>query len=204
MMIMVHPIVCIPVANTAQFFKRRSTLENETTLEILSRLSTYSINCHLVFIATSTFYVYNEWIAMEESSIVNFMDKLFDQCTCDVLAEFGHDCPNRDTEHDFQNNFLYWSIPNFLCSLMVTSIILHILQSLITWFPSPIPLQDFVLGIDSKESDSSSIQDFKWYWKIFSFFITIVYIILIFLIPKITFPYLIDDTEITGNEFQMK
>ena len=91
------------------------------------------------------------WRDLGKRAVFAFSDKSFDQCTCDVLTEYGHDCINKETDNSFQNLFLLWDMQLLLLSFFITSIACHLIQSLFLYLPAPLPLYQFIVGQENKD-----------------------------------------------------
>ena len=160
---MINPLVAIPIGvamkTTGQFFKRKflPISPTSTLTTAVLRLFTYSLNCHLTFIAGFTYYLYIVWIDSEESSSINFNNLPYNLCFCEFLTEigFGQDyCANWESETSFQNQLIIVSLPLVLQMFLLTSFLCHLIHSLIIFIPSPFALIDFYVGLKQDNSKS--------------------------------------------------
>ena len=156
MMVMVNPVFTLSNGVLAQtigkFFARKCP--KLFKFKVLSRLFTYSMNCHFAMIACLALYLYEMKITLGKLEGLDFSDKFYDQCTCDILSEFGHACENRETDYSFQNVFLIVPIRTLLLVFLITSISCHLIQSFIIYLPAPIQLLHFVLQKDQAQNES--------------------------------------------------
>ena len=154
MMAMLNPVITLMCGFLAKklgsFLTRKCPVMYK--YKILARLFTYSINYHFAFIAGLTLYLHEMWITLGIAAGYAFSNQSYDQCTCDILTEYGHDCINRETEYSFQNMFLQIPMRTLLLTFLVTSISCHLIQALILHLPAPVPLFQFILGKDDEES----------------------------------------------------
>ena len=158
MMVMVNPVVTLAYGvlaqTTGKFLSRKCN--KLFKFKYLSRLFTYSMNCHFAMIACLTFYLYEMKITLGKLEELDFSDKYYDQCTCIILEEFGHSCKNRETDYSFQNLFLIVPIRTLLLAFLISSISCHLIQSFITYLPAPLQLIHFVLQRDKAQNKSFS------------------------------------------------
>ena len=158
MMVMINPVVTLANGVLAQtigkFFARKCP--KLFKVKVLSRLFTYSMNCHFAMIACLALYLYEMKITLGKLEELDFSDKLYDQCTCIILSEFGHACENRETDYSFQNLFLIVPIRTLLLVFLITSLSCHLIQSFIIYLPAPIQLLHFVLQKDQAQNKSFS------------------------------------------------
>ena len=158
MMAMLHPMFTLTIGvstkTMGQFLSRKCSgfLQHK----ILTRLFTYSINCHFTMIAGLTMYMYKMWRDLGKRAEFAFSDKSFDQCTCDVLNEIGQDCINRETGYSFQNLFLIVDMQLLLMTFLITSITCHLIQSIFHNLPAPVPLFQFIVGKDDENGKTES------------------------------------------------
>ena len=136
MMVLLHPIATIPIGMfaklvshflSAKLFKNQS---KSTTFIILGRIFTYSLNFHLALIAAMIYYLFVLWIFFQNSTNVNFSNKPFDQCLCDILPEYGDECINNETQNSFQNVFLRVPVTSVLISFIFVSFGCHLIHAL--------------------------------------------------------------------------
>ena len=161
MMMMINPVITLSIgvfAKTVGKFSSKS-FPPLNKFNILSRLFTYSINCHFAMIASMTMYMYKMWINLEKRAEFAFSDNSFDKCTCDVLNEIGQDCSNRETGYSFQNLFLLVDMQKLLFAFLVISMICHLIQSIFLNIPVPIPLFQFIVGKD--DENGKTVSEFK-------------------------------------------
>ena len=98
-------------------------------------------------IAALTFYLLELWIVFKDSTNINFSNKPFNQCICDeILPQYNVTCTNEETANSFQNKFTSVPIKTILITFFITSIICHIVHSVILIIPPPMTLFQFVLG----------------------------------------------------------
>ena len=162
MAVLINPLVSIPIGVTmktiGQFFKAKIIPKQPTSTmaRIGLRLLSYSLNCHLTMIGGLIYYLYFVWIDSEASSSVNFSNKPYNQCFCDVLDKlgFGQDCANWESENSFQNKLIAISLPLFLQAFLVTSLTCHSIHSLIIYIPSPLTLIDFIVELQQDNPKS--------------------------------------------------
>ena len=156
MMVMVNPVVTLSIGVLAEAIGLLLSKKYPKLLRhnVLARLFTYSINCHFAMIAVLTFYLYEMKITLGKVPELDFSDNSYDQCTCDILKEKGHECENRETDYSFQNIFLIVNIQHLLLVFLITSVICHLIQSFITYLPAPIQLLHFVLQKDQVQNES--------------------------------------------------
>ena len=125
---------------------------------IFLRLFTYSLNCHLTLIAGLIYYLYIIWIDSEQSSSVNFSNLPYNQCFCEFLTELGFDqkyCANWESDNSFQNKQLIMiSLPLVIQMFLFTSVLCHLIHSLIIYIPSPLTLIDFYVGMKQGNAES--------------------------------------------------
>ena len=128
---------------------------NSLVTKILSRFFTYSLNFHLTLIAAITFYLYELWVSFQNQTSINFENKSYNQCTCDILSEFGHndECINEETGNSFQNKFIYVPMEELLVAFLSTSFLCHLVQSFMLWIPPPLELFYFVRGCDKDTNE---------------------------------------------------
>lgn len=169
---------------------------NKTWIKILRRVLTYSLNCHLAMVGALIYYLFDLWITFQNHTSINFENKSFNQCTCDILSAYGHgeECTNDETQNSFQNRFLNIPIKEFLIALILTSISCHIIQSVIIWIPKPLGLLHLILGHGkTKGMDASTIPRNPYRFKIikackfFSFIVVVLYIGAVITIPLTTY-----------------
>ena len=193
--IMLHPVVMIPFGIITKIVEENLSFilfkphTNKTTLLILKRLLTFSVNLYLALISGLIYYLYNIWIMFEVASTMNFSNEPFDQCPCAALSENDIPCINKETENSFQNIFLGVSIQPFLIIFMVTSIVCHVIHSSIMFFPAPINILDYILGHKALvESEIESNSDgFGKTNRILCCILSITYIVLALTCPSYTF-----------------
>ena len=171
-------------------------------LTVIGRLCTYSINVHLTFLAGIVLYAFNWWYSLEVRD-VDYADEAFNQCICkptekdsDVLQ-----CPKAEFILNIQTYILEAPLHAILLVFVILSIAFHITQSMITFFPPPLRLFDFIFGPVQDILDGSNSRGkeryFKWF-KIVFCFLGLVYVIGLFCAP-LTFHLLseeIDEDEI--------
>ena len=159
MAIALHPAITLPISvlagtlgdHIAKLLKNNS---NSVITRILSRIFTYSLNCHLALIAALTFYLLELWIVFKDSTNINFSNKPFNQCICDeILPQYNVTCTNEETANSFQNKFISVHIKTILITFLVSAIICHVFHSIILTIPPPMTLFQFVLG-DTKPDKS--------------------------------------------------
>ena len=193
--VMLHPVVMIPFGIITKIVEENLSFilfkphTNKTTLLILKRLLTFSVNLYLALISGLIYYLYNIWIMFEVASTMNFSNEPFDQCPCAALSENDIPCINKETENSFQNIFLGVSIQPFLIIFMVTSIVCHVIHSSIMFFPTPINILDYILGHKALvESEIESNSDgFGKTNRILCCILSITYIVLALTCPSYTF-----------------
>ena len=213
MMIMLHPLATIPtgffVKVIGQYLSKtlfKDTHPQKLIFKLIKRVLTYSINCHLALIATMTYILYVLWMGFEMSSNLNFSNKPFNQCECDILSDYGHayECTNKEAENSFQNQFLNVKLPVVIISLLVSSILCHIIQSILVQLPAPVTLLDFVLCHNKKEGEidwpSSSQQTFSKSSKIMKFMkVSSVFLVICYVASIMTSPFYTFDLFLSGN-----
>ena len=161
---LINPLVSIPLGISAktlgQFLLKKLSPKQPSSalIKVVLRLFTYSLNCHLTLIAGLTYYLFAIWIDSEESSDIDFTNKLYDQCTCDILTELHLPCENRETETSFQNRVIQFSIPLFLQTLIIIAILCHIVHAMVLYIPSPLTLIDLILGVKQTSNSGISIK----------------------------------------------
>ena len=167
---------------------------NKTWMKILRRAFTYSLNCHLAMVGALTFYLFELWITFQNQTSINFENKSFNQCTCDILSAYGHgeECTNNETQNSFQNSFLHVPIKELLIALFVTSISCHLIQSMILWIPKPLRLLHLVLengrgkDLDITTRIPNKVKIIKCF-KLFNIILMITYLGAFVTIPLTTF-----------------
>ena len=161
---MINPLVAIPIGVTmktiGQFLKNK-LIPNQPVSRIVViflRFFTYSLNCHLTLIAGLIYYLYIIWIDSEQSSSVNFSNLPYNQCFCEFLTELGFDqkyCANWESDNSFQNKQLIMiSLPLVIQMFLFTSVLCHLIHSLIIYIPSPLTLIDFYVGLNQYNAES--------------------------------------------------
>ena len=160
MAISLHPVVTIPIAvlakNLGHCLFSKSQTKPGLVFKILSRTFTYSLNCHLAIIAGLIIYLIKLWFVFEDSTSLNFSNRPFDQCRCNILSEFylEDQCTNEEALYSFQNKFLNVPIESILIAFLIVSISCHLIHSIFVALPPPLPLLQFSLGhIRNKSND---------------------------------------------------
>ena len=151
MVVTVHPVLSLLIGvlmkTLGDFFFDNSCEVESTRLAkvylILGRMFTYSINLHFTFVSGTIYYLFQEWCLMKQSSNLDYTNSAFDQCTCQKLKTLAA-CTNSDD--DFQQKFIKYSIPTFLSIFFIASLICHFVQACLTILPPPIRLLDYMLG----------------------------------------------------------
>ena len=175
-----------------------SSHSNKTWIKLLRRVFTYSLNCHLAMVGALIYCLFELWITFQNQTSINFENKSFNQCTCDILSAYGHgeECTNDETQNSFQNRFLHVPIKEFFIALIITSISCHLIQSIIIWIPKPLGLHDLILGHwKAKDLDTTGvlpnnphrfkiIKGFKFFSSIM---VLVLYIGAVNIIPLTTF-----------------
>ena len=160
MTMMLHPMVALPFGVVMKtFYVCFSSKGSKTSArkQIICRIFTYSINLHIVLIASLLYYLYCMWIPLQLSSNFNFENKPFDQCSCDALLEVDLSCTNSETESSFQNWFIGVPVEPFLIASMVTSFFSHIIHSSLLFMPAPMQLSSYIIGTSEKNESNSSV-----------------------------------------------
>ena len=112
MSMMLHPAIMAPIglsSKIVEFYlstKLFKTTASNTAYLIIRRILTYSINIHLASVASLMCFLFSFWSALQVTSSMDFNNKPFNQCSCDVLSENNLPCINKETENSFQNVFL--------------------------------------------------------------------------------------------------
>ena len=192
---LLHPVVTLPIAiliYTTRKLLWTNWLQNRSkilSVRILSRLLTYSLNCHLALIAGLTLYLFELWKIFKDSTSLNFNNKPFNQCLCnDILPQYNVTCTNEEAGNSFQNKFLHIPINSILICFLLTAISCHLIQSLFIALPEPLPLLNFVLGNEQMQNFENKWKDKSFYiFKIIGAFIGIVYIAILVSSPYYTF-----------------
>ena len=174
---MLNPIVAVPIGTLARLLNKhlsrmiwgskvKTSGHCKYPTKVLRRLFTMSINVYLFLIACSMMYLFassiqyrvaNSGTTYTVKAKHDFTNQRFDQCFCkgEKQNEFKSYCKNHDT--NFQN--LLVKVPNqwIIWVFMLCPLVFHIIHSLITALPDPIPMLDFILG--RKASEDSTEQD---------------------------------------------
>lgn len=184
MAVLINPLVSIPVGVTAntlgQYLSKKLSpkIFSDTVKQLISRIFTYSLNCHLTLIAGLIYYLFVIWINSDQSSDIDFNNKPYDQCTCDILTENNLPCENRETDSSFQNRVIRFSIPMFLQIFLALSISCHMIHALVLYIPSPLTLIDLILGLKQDgKSKTRANQKKRHLYKTSCCLLTIVYMI---------------------------
>ena len=161
---MINPLVAIPIGvalkTIGQLFKRKLFPNSSTSKLAITvlRLFTYSLNCHLTLIAGLIYYLYTVWIDSEQSSRINFSNLPYNQCFCEFLTELGFDqkyCANWESDNSFQNKQLIMiSLPLVIQMFLFTSVLCHLIHSLIIYIPLPLTLINFYVGLNQDNAKS--------------------------------------------------
>ena len=199
---LLHPSVTLPIGIFAEFFGQYlSSLlfrhhNGNSKIKILRRIFTYSINIHFAVISAMIYYLYSIWITFNMASTLNFENKPFDQCPCDVLQENNIPCLNKETENSFQNVFLGVPIQPFLIAFFVTSVSCHLIHALVTILPPPIKLIHYMVGNNFQDNSASTKKSVKS--KVISIVATVAIII-----GTMTSPYYIFGTHLSYGNFKI-
>ena len=117
---------------------------------------TFSINVYLAFIGLVIFYMFYmiEICLWKE---YNYKNQSYDNCQCDDRRSNGLECENEDD--NLQNYFNDFSIGYFILAFSSVSLTCHVVHSLTTVLPPPIPMIDFILGSEKKDANASDVND---------------------------------------------
>ena len=167
-------------------------------LTVIGRLSTYSINVHLTFLAGIVLYAFNWWYSLEVRD-VDYANEAFNQCICKPTEEKkGLQCPKPEFITNFQNDVNSVPLHTLLLTFVILSIAFHIIQSVITFFPPPLRLFDFIFGPVQEGSKSHDKEKYLKWFKIVFCFLGLTYVIGLFCVP-LTFHLLSEDIDEVEN-----
>ena len=167
-------------------------------LTVIGRLCTYSINVHLTFLAGIVLYAFNWWYSLEVRD-VDYANEAFNQCICKPTEEKkGLQCPKPEFITNFQNDVNSVPLHTLLLTFVILSIAFHIIQSVITFFPPPLRLFDFIFGPVQEGSKSHDKEKYLKWFKIVFCFLGLTYVIALFCVP-LTFHLLSEDIDEVEN-----
>ena len=163
---MLNPLVAIPIGSLARSFGKKIWKYEDATDNqgychcVFRRLFTFSFNIYLFLIACSVMYVFEMSLMYRNrhttatSSVKakhDFKNLKFDQCFCKDEKNDGHYCVNNDK--NFQNYLVILQNSIFIYSFIVCHLVFHIIHSLITKLPHPLPMLDFIMGHKEVQKD---------------------------------------------------
>ena len=135
----------VSIKSTSQFFSWIWPKRFKIEKDVWKRLSTFSMNTYLSMIGVLIFFLISKDVSLGKE--YQYKNQAYNKCVCDEFKRIREPCPNEDGD-DFQNNFVNFPIQNFVLSFSIVSIACHVIHSLVVVIPPPVPMMDFILGLE--------------------------------------------------------